>query len=130
MRPWTLIVVSALVLAGCTTTTSGLMARSNDTEVQVNNRTLGRDLSLSGLNRAMVGGRLQARAELTSKASGDLYLQYRFVFFDATGKELESATDGWQQLNLAGGERRQISALALSGEAVEFEVAVRRIVDE
>lgn len=130
MRHWISMLFLSLVLSGCTTTTSGLVARSDVEKLKVDNAALARDLSVTQLNKSILAGRLQGRAELISKASGDLYLQYRFVFFDETGREMESANRGWRAINLAGGERRQVSAVALSPGAVEFELSVRRVVDE
>ncbi|TKB50617.1 DUF1425 domain-containing protein [Ferrimonas sediminicola] len=130
MRHWIPTLLLALLLGGCSTNTSGLVVRSDADKIKVDNASLAREVTVTQLHKSLMGGRLQGRADLVSKASGDLYLQYRFVFFDESGAEMESANRGWRAINLAGGERRQVSAVALSPGALEFELSVRRVVGE
>ncbi|TKB57356.1 DUF1425 domain-containing protein [Ferrimonas aestuarii] len=127
------VMVVALVaaLVGCSTTTSGLVVHSSSAEdVQINNGALGRDLSLVSVNKGRLNGRLQGRVNLESNSSSDLYLQYRFSFFDGEGVLQESAHDGWHSLNLAGGERRQVSSLSLNSKAEDFRFEIRRIISD
>ncbi|MBY5920718.1 DUF1425 domain-containing protein [Ferrimonas balearica] len=128
MKAW--FGVLLLCLTGCSAITAGVSARSDRPELRIDSSSVAREVSIEQVQKHYQGERLQASAVLISRVSTDRYLQYKFTFFDASGMPVEADSMSWRPVNLHGGERRPVTAVAPTTAATEFEIYVRRATDE
>ncbi|GAA5187480.1 YcfL family protein [Ferrimonas gelatinilytica] len=119
-----------LTLCGCSAMTAGIAARSDEPNLRVDSTSVARQVSIEQVRKRRLNDRLQGSALLVSRITRDSYLQYKFTFFDREGLVVEGESSSWRPVNLHGGEQRQVTATALRPEAVEFEIALRRVTDE
>ncbi len=126
-----------LLVAACGCGTSGIVGQGalkqeQDAEIPiykrvvVNNTSLGRDIGVIDTRVAQAGDILQAGVTLESKTGSTLALQYKFVWIDAKGFEVNPDTGTWKPLTLYGRETRQLQGVAPNAAAIEFMLKIRR----
>lgn len=135
LLPVLLAALAALSAAGCTTSgVVGQGALQQDLapevpiykRVVVNNTSLGRDLAVVDTRMANAGDILQAGVTLESRTGSTLSLQYKFVWLDAKGFEINPESGTWKPLTLYGKETRQLQGVAPNAGAIEFMLKIRR----
>lgn len=94
--------------------------------VVVNNSSLGRDISITSLRMSQAPDILHAAVTIQSKTGPVLPLQYRFVWLDSKGFEIDPEKGTWKPLTLYGTESRQIQSVAPNANAIEFLLKIRR----
>lgn len=94
--------------------------------VVVNNTSLGRDIVVTDTRVAQAGDILQAGVTIVSQTGSTLPLQYKFVWIDAKGFEINPDSGTWKPLTLYGKETRQIQGVAPNPAAIEFMLKIRR----
>ncbi|GAA4878907.1 YcfL family protein [Ferrimonas pelagia] len=124
------VLVSLLLLSGCSSITAGVAARSDQPNLRIDSSSVAREVSIEQVQKRRVGDFLQGSAVLISRVSTDRYLQYKFTFFDSDGMVVEADSTSWRPLNLHGGERRPVTATSNSPYATDFEIYVRRATKE
>jgi uncharacterized protein YcfL len=129
------IAATLLSLGGCSTSGivgQGALKQEQDPEIPiykrvvVNNTSLGRDIAVTDTRMAQAGDILQAAVTIESKTGPVLPLQYRFVWIDAKGFEIDPEKGTWKPLTLYGKESRQLQGVAPSAAAIEFMLKIRR----
>ncbi|MGL5391466.1 MAG: YcfL family protein [Shewanella sp.] len=121
------LLAAALLLGACTSNTSGI-ALSSQGDIRVDNRSLARHITLDKVDARRVADLIQGSALIVSQSSGDLQLQYKFTWYDASGFTIEDEASSWKALKLHGKQQLSISAVAPNPDAVRFEVYVREAI--
>jgi uncharacterized protein YcfL len=129
------VAMALLALGGCSTSGivgQGALKQEQDPEIPiykrvvVNNTSLGRDIAVTDSRMAQAGDILQAAVTVQSKTGPVLALQYRFVWIDSKGFEIDPEKGTWKPLTLYGRETRQIQGVAPSAAAIEYMLKIRR----
>ena len=94
--------------------------------VVVNNTSLGRDIAVVDTRVAQTGDLLQVGVTVVSQTGSTIGLQYKFVWIDAKGFEINPDSGTWKPLTLYGKETRQIQGVAPNAKAIEFMLKIRR----
>ncbi|GGI84492.1 YcfL family protein [Shewanella gelidii] len=118
------ILVCLFILAGCADTTSGVWVNSQG-QSRIDNHQLAQDVILENLQTRHIGDLMQGITLITSKASIDLRLQYKFTWFDAQGVAIDEEASPWKSLTLHGMQSIQVNAVAPNPQAQSFEVYLR-----
>ncbi len=130
-----LVLLLLLAAAGCGTSGivgQGALRQEPDSEIPiykrvvVNNTSLGRDIAVTDTRVAQTGDILQAAVTIESKTGSTLALQYKFVWIDAKGFEIDPGTGSWKPLTIYGRETRQLQGVAPRPAAIEFMLKIRR----
>lgn len=128
------VCAAAALLSGCAST-SGIEAtgktsysdegaRTLSQQVLINNSSLGSDVQVTALHSDRVGDLMRAQATITSKTSSVLKLQYRFIWFTASGLELNS-NNAWKPLLVYGKESKTVQGVAPDPRGASFKLAIR-----
>ncbi|GDY25868.1 hypothetical protein AHAT_17580 [Agarivorans sp. Toyoura001] len=126
-----LLLLTALLVVGCTTDTSGISADSDKPDGKqwliVDNISLGRKLTVLDAATHQGMDRLRGVATIQSLFKGDLDLQYRFYWYDSNNMQINSATTAWTPLSLHGKQQIQVQSVALVNIASHFKIYVREV---
>jgi uncharacterized protein YcfL len=135
----TALVVCGVVLlgAGCAKRTSGIHGAAAVTQapegmmqssqyVIINNSKLARGLQIVDLKSQFVGDLLQAQVSLVSKYSKTLKFQYKFLWFNAQGMEINPDGLPWTPLIVYGNESKTVQSVAPNPSAREFKISIRK----
>jgi uncharacterized protein YcfL len=129
----------ALVLgSGCATQTSGIQGTAATVEapvgtvqssqyVIIDNSKLARGLQVVDLKSQFAGDLLKAQVSIVSKYSRTLEFQYKFLWFDAQGVEINPGSLPWTPLTLNGNESKTVQAVAPNPSAREFKINIRAL---
>ena len=127
-----------MIGSGCATKTSGIQgaaatAESPDGMVQssqyviIDNSRLARGLQIVDLKSQFVGDLLKAQVSIVSKYSKTLEFQYKFLWFDAQGMEINAGSLPWTPLTLFGNESKTVQAVAPNPSARVFKISFRAL---
>ncbi|WP_421180038.1 YcfL family protein [Aeromonas enteropelogenes] len=130
MKRCTLALGIALLLAGCTTNTSGIALYGAAGAAAVAEQHQNVNVTLTELSRREQNGLLQVNVAVTSTQRSDNRLQYLFYWYDEAGQEVASDGRGWTPLKLHGYQSRTLSALAPSPAARGYRLYVREVIEE
>ena len=128
--------VLGLVLCGGLTAcarTDGIALEGQEgapAQLQVENSSMARRLTLTQAQQQRQDGRLQVAIRLKSEIAYDQELQYRIDWFDASGMPVEPDSTSWQPLKLHGGEQKVMQFSALLPQAAAFHFSVRDVVKD
>ena len=129
----------ALMLgSGCATKTSGIQGAAATVEapdgtahtsqyVIIDNSKLARGLQIVDLKSQFAGDLLKAQVSIVSKYSKTLEFQYKFLWFDAQGMEINPGSLPWTPLTLYGNESKTVQAVAPNPSAREFKINIRAL---
>jgi uncharacterized protein YcfL len=129
------MLLAAAMLGGCASSgivSQGALRQEQEAEIPiykrvvVNNDSLGRDIAVTDTRVAQAGDILQAGVTIESRTGSTLALQYRFVWLDAKGFEINPESGTWKPLTLYGKETRQLQGTAPNPSAIEFTLKIRR----
>jgi len=118
------LIATTLVLSACAHNTAGI-ALDSAGQVRVDNSSLAREISVTGISSRMSADLLQAGALISSKVSSDLRLQYKFTWYDASGFTFEDEASSWKSIKLHGKQQLQVNAIAPNAQATRFDIYVR-----
>ena len=132
------VVGSVLAGGGCATRTSGIQGAAATVQspegtmtsskyVIIDNSKLARGLQIVDLKSQFVGDLLKAQVSIVSKYSKTLEFQYKFLWFDANGIEINPGSLPWTPLTLNGNESKSVQAVAPNPSAREFKVNIRAL---
>lgn len=119
------VLIFALMLTACTTTTSGISIESSNQNVVIGNSSLANSVAIE---RAVVGdvnGLMKAGVPVTSQVNSDMKLQYRFYWYDAQGLEVSGSDTPWRQFVLHGKDTMTLQAVARSPKAKQYRIYIR-----
>lgn len=135
MRKLSIFAVCALVaLCGCASNknTAGLIVRTTGDVAptdapnikQVNSSRLKGKAVITATRKYFDGDMMTAQVSLRSRVTKTLNLQYRFIWFTATGRQVDSG-DAWMPFTLLGKDEAYIKATAPDPAIKEFSVDIR-----
>jgi uncharacterized protein YcfL len=120
-----------LACAGCwgTSGTEAITGPSGEntysTYINAANPRLARRIAVIRADQREVGGLLQGAVTLQSRTSDTEALQYRWVWFDSRGFEVNSSAQAWQPLLVYGKQTTSVQGLAPNPSAKEFKLHLR-----
>ena len=129
----TLLCVTGIV--GCATTT-GIETTSVEivgpqgektysTYIKAANPTMAERIAVLNFIRQDIGGLVKASVTLQSRTSDTEALQYRWVWFDGHGFEVNSAAQPWQPLLVYGQQSTSVQGLAPNPSVKDVKLHVR-----
>lgn len=132
------VVGTVMVGGGCATRTSGIQGAAATVQspegtmasskyVIIDNSKLARGLQIVDLKSQFVGDLLKAQVSIVSKYSKTLEFQYKFLWFDANGTEINPDSLPWTPLTLYGNESKNVQAVAPNPSAREFKISIRAL---
>ncbi len=132
--PLLALAAAAAILAGCAApNTTGVTATVAPDEygvyqqyLQADNTRLARQVLLGNVRTDQTAnGLLRARLTLTSARNKSVQVQYKFVWCDANGIEIDPDAEPWHVLTLEGRETRPVIGVAPSAAAESFRIRIR-----
>ncbi len=125
---------AAALLSGCAApNTTGIStgAAPDETGVyqqflQADNTRLARQVLVSDMRCDQTpNGFMRASLALTSTRNKSMQIQAKFVWFDASGVEIDPDAETWRVLTLEGRETRPVVGVAPSAAAESFRLRIR-----
>jgi len=124
-----------LLCSGCwgtsgTQTTALAMKGPNgeltySTRVEAANPRLARHILIAGINQMEVGGLTKAAVTLQSTVHDTEAVQYRWVWFDSHGFEVNSSSQAWNPLLIYGNQTTSVQGVAPNPSAKGFKLHLR-----
>jgi len=128
------ISVLLFTLAGCTTTTSGMIATGkphgdaeNAKHLVINNDPLADAIIIEQMNTRMTGGLLEVSLSLANLTNTDINAQYKFSWYDDSDFEVEQGSRAWTPIVLHGKSNTKMQALAPNSKVTTYKVNVREL---
>jgi len=130
--------VALMIGSGCATKTSGIHGSAATTQspegmlqsskyVIIDNSKLARGLQIVDLKSQFVGDLMKVQVSIVSKYSKTLDFQYKFLWFDTQGMEINPGSLPWTPLTLFGNESKTVQAVAPNPSAREFKINIRAL---
>ena len=95
------------------------------TYINASNPRLARRVAVTRVDRTEIGGLVKSAVTLTSRTSDTEALQYRWVWFDANGFEVNSSSQAWNPVLVYGKQTTSVQGLAPNPSAKEFKLHLR-----
>jgi uncharacterized protein YcfL len=127
----TLATLVLFACAGCwgTSGTEAILGPNGEstfsTYVKASNPRLARRIAIIRADQRDIGGLMQGAVTLQSMTSDTEALQYRWVWFDSKGFEVNSSAQAWQPLLVYGKQTASIQGLAPNPSAKEYKLHLR-----
>jgi len=119
--------------AGCVSSSTGGLEVSmseggGQATVRVDDRQFKRLIDVeNAIVRRAVSGFLEANVVARNRAGNDIFIQYKFEWFDKDGMAIQPGGRPWEQTTIHGGEAVTLSATAPEKSGVRYIVRIRRI---
>ena len=95
--------------------------------VRIDDRYFAKQFSIEATNiRRESSGVVAAQVRVRNMRNKDIPIQYKFMFFDNDGMEIQPGVRSWEQTTIHGGEAASLSAVTPVKSAVRFALRVRR----
>jgi uncharacterized protein YcfL len=121
----------AASLAGAGCSTSGWVAGQSINEpspyLLVNNRTIASQVDIIDVDYDNVGGFIRANVTIVSRRHRSLAIEYRFNWYDGSGRELEPGKKPYKTIILDGMDSMSLQSVAPLPEAREFKINIKKI---
>ncbi|MGL4830068.1 MAG: YcfL family protein [Vibrio sp.] len=127
MRTWLLVVLTGLLLMGCSTNTAGLRVDGASQQVLFNDSALSKSLSIEDIATTTVDGHTRGVVRLQSNQKSDLNVQYRFYWYDNDGLEVNTKLSPWKTIILRGMETVSLTEVSVNPNGKQFRVQIREI---
>lgn len=98
--------------------------------VIINNDSLARDIQIVDMKSDFVGNLLRAHVSLVNKDNDTLNFQFKFSWFEESGREIDPDTDAWTPVILYGKESKSLQGVAPNPNAKEFKIKIRELLNE
>lgn len=136
------LLVALLGLAGCTPKPSakvttlgslgyvaaGSFSESGDFVPRENDKTLiSKDFTIQSVRGVCLDGIKKVQLKVENNIRRSLQLEYRFVWYDASGMDISADSDAWQPFIVEGRAAKTISSSSKSIMAHSFEVYIRKL---
>ncbi|MBM4046389.1 MAG: DUF1425 domain-containing protein [Planctomycetes bacterium] len=122
----TLMVVCAAFIAGCISSATSVIEKRGETyKVTANSLVLKNKLSFSERSTRRVNDLLEAQIRGQNTSRRDVQFEYRFVWLDRDGIEVDTATSFWKPLALHAKEDALMKGMSPSAGATDFILEVR-----
>lgn len=126
--------VSALLLFACTSTAPNILhvqagpGGLSSKKEEINSKALARSLTFGEVSVRPLGldSSMEAQVMIQNTASRDVFFEYRFLWYDASGFEVSSNT-GWIPASLSAKESRPFKSAAPASNAASFDCMVRKM---
>ncbi|MFC1452108.1 DUF1425 domain-containing protein [Verrucomicrobiota bacterium] len=116
----------AVFSAGCVTSAPTTVEKQGDTyRVTVNSLILNKHIRVLERSTRRTNGLLEAQIRSQNVSRRDVQFEYRFIWLDADGIRLDTATSTWKPLHLAVKEAAFMTGICPSPDGVDFLMAVR-----
>lgn len=116
----------AVALAGCTEKIGAYQDPEKPKQVMVTEYWLREQLRVDVSRPERVGaGQLKVNMNLYNTTDFPLLVQYKYVFTDRGGVQVDNIDAGWQSERIAPRETKPISFTSMSAAAEDFQVTVR-----
>ncbi len=119
------VLMFALLLSACSSSTSGISIESSNQNVVIGNTSLANQIEIEKAIIANADGLMKAGVPVTSKTDSDMKLQYRFYWYDAQGLEVYGSDSPWRQFVLHGRDSVTLQAVARKPEAKQYRIYIR-----
>lgn len=134
------IILMALSFIGCSST-AGIEGSMSATTGQggqtayskyviINNDSLARDIQIVDMKSDFVGNLLRAQVSLVNKDNDTINFQFKFSWFEESGREIDPDTDAWTPVTLYGNESKSLQGVAPNPNAKEFKIKIRELYNE
>ena len=77
-----------------------------------------------------VGNLLRAQVSLVNKDNDTINFQFKFSWFEESGREIDPDTDAWTPVILYGKESKSLQGVAPNSNAKEFKIKIRELSNE
>lgn len=134
------IILMASSFIGCSSTAGieGSMSAATGQDGQtayskyviINNDSLARDIQIVDMKSDFVGNLLRAHVSLVNKDNDTLNFQFKFSWFEESGREIDPDTDAWTPVILYGKESKSLQGVAPNPNAKEFKIKIRELYNE
>lgn len=129
----TLASLLLLVFAGCwgtsgteTVSVTGPNGESTyTTYIHAANQRLARRVAVVRVDRMEIGGLVKSAVTLQSRTTDTEAVQYRWVWFDSHGFEVNSSSQAWHPLLVYGKQTTSVQGVAPNPSAKEFKLHLR-----
>lgn len=123
--------IALIPLAGCVSAPDGMEIARGECEavprVQTEDRFFRKWVTVEDASALRHnGGFLAAAARVRNGSPEDVYLQYKFRWFDASGVEVQPDGRAWEQTVIHAGDVATLSATAPDMSVVRFTLRIRR----
>lgn len=125
MKAWLIVVLTGLLLVGCSANTAGLRVDGASHKVFFNDHSLSNSLSIEDITTTEVDGHTRGVVQLLSSKKSDLYIQYRFYWYDNEGLEVNTKLSPWKMAILRGMEAVALSEVSVNPNGKQFRVQIR-----
>jgi uncharacterized protein YcfL len=98
---------------------------SYSTFINAANPRLARRIAVRQVDQMDIGGLTKGAVTLQSRTSDTEALQYRWVWFDSRGFEVNSSSQAWQPLLVYGKQTASVQGLAPNPSAKSFKLHLR-----
>jgi uncharacterized protein YcfL len=98
---------------------------SYSTFINASNPRLARRIAVTQVDQIDIGGLTKGAVTLQSRTSDTEALQYRWVWFDSRGFEVNSSAQAWQPLLVYGKQTASVQGLAPNPAAKSFKLHLR-----
>lgn len=134
------IILMASSFIGCSSTAGieGSMSAATGQDGQttyskyviIDNDSLARDIQIVDMKSDFVGNLLRAHVSLVNKDNDTLNFQFKFSWFEESGREIDPDTDAWTPVILYGKESKSLQGVAPNPNAKEFKIKIRELYTE
>ena len=133
MKLTVLGVLVLVLMTGCVTNSTGgievsLKEGGGQASIRIDDSSFKRHVDVEEtLLRRATTGYIEARVRVRNREKRDFVMQYKFMWFDSDGMEIQPGSRPWGQTTLHGGEAVTLSATAPEKSGTGFVVRLRRI---
>lgn len=134
------VILMTLSFIGCSSTAGieGSMSATTEQggqtvyskQVVINNDSLARDIQIVDMKSDFVGNLLRAQVSLVNKDNDTINFQFKFSWFEESGREIDPDTDAWTPVILYGKESKSLQGVAPNPNAKEFKIKIRELSNE
>jgi uncharacterized protein YcfL len=133
-RGWKILMLVLMFLVACAGTAPNVLhvqagpGGLSSKKEEINDKGLARRLAFGevSIRPLDLGSSMEAQVMLQNTSSRNVVFEYRFIWYDAAGFELSSATS-WMPTGLSGKEARGYRSTAPGPNAVSFRCMVRNM---
>lgn len=93
--------------------------------IDYNSSSLKHNIRVTDLRSTNSGNLMKAQASIVSKTRKTLTLQYKFVWLDRDGMEIDSGSKPWNPIVVHGDETKSIQSVSQNSSATQFKIKIR-----
>jgi len=126
MKVLFVLLMSSLVLAGCSTTrNSGLSVDSEYQRVLFGDSAMSSYLRVDDISTQVINDHTRGVVRLESLENANRTIEYRFSWYDDNGLEVNTKPSAWKQVIIGGRDMVSLSQVSISSKGKNFRLQVR-----